>query len=241
MELFGVNITCKISSQIMRKFCISCFVVTLACSLTILIDGFNQAIGQGLFLEEVYSDTKKEMPPVTLQSMGKVKNKANEWKLKVQNANWVIICKKSESLSKVNMQTCRMETTELINSKKINGSNKLPPISIYLEKVKLEKDKKQTTIAIIKTPIDVLLAKGLTLKVDKLKSFRITYRSCHIEQKSFNRIATGNCIAPFIITRKMKNLLKKGQALRIQSHSLSGKIQTSRVSLKGFIRTLDNL
>lgn len=74
------------------------------------------------------------------------------------------------------------------------------------------------------TPLDLLLPKGIEMRVDGGPVMRLAYRSCH---------ATG-CIAPFRMSGTVLKRFRRGYKLDVRLYSLDGKPMDIALSLKGF-------
>lgn len=76
----------------------------------------------------------------------------------------------------------------------------------------------------IETPLDLLLSKGIEMRVDGGPLMRLAFRSCH----------TDGCLAPFSLNSKVERQFRNGQALSIRVFDLNGKPVEVRLSLLGF-------
>lgn len=95
------------------------------------------------------------------------------------------------------------------------------PVQLALSSLKQKGGK---TILVLKTPLDLLLAKGIELRVDKQKSQKLAFRSCH----------QSGCVAPFALTPAMAKRLQRGNRLRVRVHDLSARPVDVEFSLSGF-------
>ncbi|SNZ19215.1 Invasion protein IalB, involved in pathogenesis [Cohaesibacter gelatinilyticus] len=95
------------------------------------------------------------------------------------------------------------------------------PVQLALSSLKQKGSK---TILVLKTPLDLLLAKGIELRVDKQKPQKLAFRSCH----------QSGCVAPFALTSAMAKRLQRGNRLRVRVHDLSARPVDVEFSLSGF-------
>lgn len=83
---------------------------------------------------------------------------------------------------------------------------------------------KSNALFAIETPLDLLLSKGIEMRVDEGPLMRLAFRSCHKD----------GCLAPFSMNAEISSRFRKGQALDIRLFELDGKPVEVRLSLHGF-------
>lgn len=88
--------------------------------------------------------------------------------------------------------------------------------------------KKTPPLAIVRTPLDLHLAKGVELRVGKGLVGKLTYRSCH---------STG-CVVPFSMVGQVSRRFLRGNRARFVFFDLKGKKQQLELSLLGISSAL---
>ena len=81
-------------------------------------------------------------------------------------------------------------------------------------------------VAIVRTPLNLLLSSGVAMKVDQRPVGRLAYRSCDER----------GCIVPFSLQGSVLNSLLKGANVDFDFHDLSENTQTARFSLLGIAK-----
>uniref|UniRef100_A0A2A4Z9Z0 Invasion associated locus B family protein n=1 Tax=OCS116 cluster bacterium TaxID=2030921 RepID=A0A2A4Z9Z0_9PROT len=115
------------------------------------------------------------------------------------------------------------------------------PFSISIEFIKLAKNQRPVALAIITSPMNILLQSGIRLTPDKASAVNLAYRSCHADiNRSQNRLET-LCIAPFQLNAKLEQAFKRGASFSLQAQTLNGKTISQTVSLIGFTKTFTAL
>jgi len=79
------------------------------------------------------------------------------------------------------------------------------------------------------TPLDLLVAKGVELRVDDGPPLRLAYRSCHVQ----------GCLVPFRLDAAMAGRFRRGAGLRLRLFALDGTPVDLDASLLGFTAALD--
>lgn len=127
--------------------------------------------------------------------------------------DWKVECRTSGTNVK---SRCEMNTPVLIETdeKKI-----LSAVSIKL----IFEDPNKPAIAVIQTPLELLLSKGIELEIDGRKLGKLTYRSCH---------ATG-CLAPFSVSGGIRRAMLNGLSAKLTLFNLEGKAKKHQFSLLG--------
>lgn len=74
------------------------------------------------------------------------------------------------------------------------------------------------------TPLDLLVANGIEMRVDGGPAMRLAYRSCH----------QGGCIVPFTLTPDLEGLLQRGSSLDVRLFDIHSRPIDIRLSLIGF-------
>ena len=147
---------------------------------------------------------------------------AGPWSVTETHKSWALECRTKPS-------KCRMK-----HIKKADGKNNKTPFSITIETVKLPKQKRLAKLAIIRTPLNLLLPAGLGWKIDKSKSVKLAIRSCHVEMAANRRNLVTACLAPVQLTAKLIRALRRGTTLKLSAKTLSGKSISQVISLSGF-------
>ena len=83
---------------------------------------------------------------------------------------------------------------------------------------------KSNALFAVETPLDLLLSKGIEMRIDGGPLMRLAFRSCHSD----------GCLAPFSLSSKIARQFQSGQALSIRVFDLNGEPVEVRLSLLGF-------
>jgi invasion protein IalB len=83
-------------------------------------------------------------------------------------------------------------------------------------------------VAIVRTPLNLLLSSGVAMKVDQRPVGKLAYRSCN----------QGGCIVPFSLQGSVLAALMKGANVEFEFSDLSESTQTARFSLLGIAKAL---
>jgi invasion protein IalB len=75
------------------------------------------------------------------------------------------------------------------------------------------------------TPLDLLVAKGVEMRIDGDKALKLAYRSCHAQ----------GCVIPFRITGTLDRSFQRGAELSLRMFELDGSPVDVEMSLIGFI------
>ena len=126
--------------------------------------------------------------------------------------DWQVICDQAQG----GKSTCSMAIT---GTAKANGGR---TVAIRLSQLPVT-DRSDALFA-VETPLDLLLSKGIEMRVDSGPLMRLAFRSCH----------TDGCLAPFSLSSKIERQFRNGQALSIRVFDLNGKPLEARLSLQGF-------
>lgn len=78
-------------------------------------------------------------------------------------------------------------------------------------------------IAVIQTPLELLLSKGINLEIDNRTLGKLSYRSCH----------TTGCLAPFSVSGGIRRAMLNGISAKLTIYDLEGKSQSGSFSLLG--------
>lgn len=89
-------------------------------------------------------------------------------------------------------------------------------------------DRKAPPLAILRTPLDLHLSKGVDMRVGKSLVGKLTYRSCH----------TSGCIVPFSMIGQINRRLIRGTRATFEFHQLRGKQIRLELSLLGISAAL---
>jgi len=126
--------------------------------------------------------------------------------------DWQVIC--DQLLD--NKATCSMA---------ISGAARAPngrTVGIRLSQLPVKT--KSNAVFAVETPLDLLLSKGIEMRVDGGPLMRLAFRSCHND----------GCLAPFSMNSEMARRFRKGQALDVRLFDLNAKPVEVRLSLQGF-------
>ena len=127
--------------------------------------------------------------------------------------DWFLNCRTTKSSAK---SRCELTTPVIIE--RDNAQN---PSEISLKLV--FENKNIDGIAIIQTPLELLLSKGIELEIDRRKLGKLTYRSCH---------KTG-CLAPFSVSGNTRRAMLNGLSAELTVYDLQGRAKQSKFSLLG--------
>lgn len=83
-------------------------------------------------------------------------------------------------------------------------------------------------VAIVRTPLNLLLSSGVAMKVDQRPVGKLAYRSC----------SEKGCIVPFSLQGSVLTSLVKGTNVDFEFSDLSEHTQTARFSLLGIAKAL---
>lgn len=89
----------------------------------------------------------------------------------------------------------------------------------------------QGVVMYFRTPLDLLLAKGVRLQVDNRAPVQLAYRSCHV---------TG-CLVPFKLAGGIGTSFRRGRQLTATFYSLDAKPLPVTLSLRGLTASLKAL
>lgn len=132
--------------------------------------------------------------------------------------DWFVEC---QSLKKTNTSRCEL-TTQI--------TPEPDQASIGLSLKLIFENSNKPGIAIIQTPLELLLSKGIELEIDRRKLGKLTYRSCH---------QTG-CLAPFSISGNTRRSMLNGIAAKLTVFDLQGQAKTGRFSLLGISNAIED-
>lgn len=175
------------------------------------------------------------------------------WKSVFQDQFWQVECRndpqedsppQEEWAVKAN-QKCRMTNNVRASDVEIRKD----PFAISMERVRLQGESRTATVAIIRTPMNLLLPGGLTLQVDGGRTQRLAIRSCHVDLRTDNQPPgfggdhvgqkiEAVCLAPFRLTDALRRALQRGNQLKLGATSLSGDKIAQTISLIGFTKAL---
>lgn len=175
------------------------------------------------------------------------------WKSVFQDQFWQVECSNDpqedsppqEEWAVKATQKCRMTN----NVQTSDADIRKDPFAISMERVRLQGDSRTATVAIIRTPMNLLLPGGLTLQVDGGRIQRLAIRSCHVDLQTDNQPRDNGgdhfgqkieavCLAPFRLTDALRRALQRGNQLKLGATSLSGDKIAQTISLIGFTTAL---
>ncbi len=81
-------------------------------------------------------------------------------------------------------------------------------------------------VAIVRTPLNLLLSSGVAMKVDQRPIGKLAYRSCNER----------GCIVPFSLADSVRTNFMKGANVDFDFYELSGNMQTAKFSLLGIAK-----
>ena len=128
-----------------------------------------------------------------------------------QIEDWQVTCNRVDD-----SQTCGMTAT---------GAAQTPDgrtIRVGLSQLRITREGK--ALFAVETPLDLLLSKGIEMRVDGGPLMRLAYRSCHAD----------GCLAPFSMNSGLALQFRKGNQLELRIFDLQGKPVDVRFSLLGF-------
>jgi invasion protein IalB len=128
-----------------------------------------------------------------------------------QSKEWFVKC---DYQAKPDIRRCELEALMV-------PSEEGPGLSFGLTIVMGGKD--TPPVAIVRTPLNLLLSSGVAMKVDQRSIGKLAFRSCDER----------GCIVPFSLKGPVLNSLLKGAAVQFDFYDLSEKTQTARFSLLG--------
>lgn len=133
--------------------------------------------------------------------------------------DWFVECQTSK---KTDASRCELTT-------QISSEPDQPSIGLSLKLI--FENSKKPGIAIIQTPLELLLSKGIELEIDRRKLGKLTYRSCH---------ETG-CLAPFSVSGSTRRAMLNGITAKLTIFDLQGNSKTGRFSLLGISNALQEV
>jgi len=126
--------------------------------------------------------------------------------------DWQVICDEAPD----SKSSCSMA----ISGKTTDADGRLVGIRLSQLPVKTRSD----ALFAIETPLDLLLSKGIEMRVDGGPVMRLAFRSCHSD----------GCLAPFSMISTIARRFRKGDALDIRVFDLNARPIEVRLSLQGF-------
>ena len=75
------------------------------------------------------------------------------------------------------------------------------------------------------TPLDLLVARGVEMRIDGGGAQKLAYRSCHVQ----------GCVIPFRLSGGLENRFRRGSKLALRLFDIDGKPLDIEMSLIGFI------
>lgn len=125
--------------------------------------------------------------------------------------DWQVTCSETST-----DRRCEMETQGFSEE---DGSK--PRISISLSSLETNSGAR---LFVLKTPLDLLLAKGIEMQIDHGKVMRLAYRSCRQD----------GCLAPFSLDASLLRKFRRGKSLKLHIFNLRGEPLAVTLSLAGF-------
>lgn len=219
--------------------------------MAICVVSQESALAQGFLIEQTVSEPKQIAPAITLTPVQNESEQApstpstpsavgpdSVWRQTATHKDWSILCRVIKEEYSEQGKICKLQPV-------VNALSKDKPSSqlfvLTIERVNVTKQKRRVPlapVAIIKTPMDILLALGLSLKVDKARPLRLAIRSCHVDEPNVTQAATGACLAPFQLNHQIENSLMRGNQLTITGKNLAGQTVQTQISLSGFTKIM---
>ena len=128
--------------------------------------------------------------------------------------DWQVACD-----ARGGQRSCRVST-------EVRGDTDAGPLSVGLSVDVAGQDAPVFTVL---TPLDLLVAKGVELRVDNGAPLRLAYRSCHAQ----------GCLVPFLLDGGMADRFRRGVTLRLSLFALDGTPLELEGSLLGFTAAMD--
>lgn len=135
--------------------------------------------------------------------------------------DWFLNCRTTKSSAK---SRCEL-TTPIV----IERDNAHIPSEISIKLV--FENKNNDGIAIIQTPLELLLSKGINLEIDQNKLGKLTYRSCH----------AAGCLAPFSVSGRIKRAMLNGLSAELKVYDLQGQAKQTKFSLLGISSAIQHV
>ncbi len=126
--------------------------------------------------------------------------------------DWQVTCEKAENED----PACEMAAVASTNLQ--NGQ------TIGLRLTQLRATHGGKALFAVETPLDLLLSKGIEIRIDNGPLMRLAFRSCHRD----------GCLAPFEMNRKLAQKFRKGSEINMRVFDLKGDPMDVRLSLHGF-------
>lgn len=95
------------------------------------------------------------------------------------------------------------------------------PIAMFLSSVRQDDG---SLVLVLETPLDLLVSKGIELRVDGGQPLLLSYRSCHMS----------GCVAPFRLDDRIRRSFTKGTRLIARVYDLQARPIDVEFSLMGF-------
>lgn len=133
-----------------------------------------------------------------------------------QSKDWFVKC---DYVELKDFRRCEISTIQVRNDKQARRR--------FHFKIVLDGEKNKP-LAIIQTPLEFLLSKGVDFKIDNSAIGKLTYRSCH---------QTG-CVVPFSMAGSVDTRIRNGLKTHFTFYTLDGDKQTAEFSLLGITNAL---
>ena len=114
------------------------------------------------------------------------------------------------------VQTCRISTTAT------GGTKRGDPIIVQLASDVLDAER---GLFFFLTPLDLLLAEGVEMRIDDGNALKLAYRSCHQQ----------GCMVPFRLSAALENSFRSGTTLHLRLYEIDGSTVEVDLSLIGFV------
>lgn len=127
--------------------------------------------------------------------------------------DWFLECRTAKTTKK---SRCEL-ITPVLNGPKVDQNPSDISLKLIIE------DSSNSGIAVIQTPLELLLSKGIKLEIDNKMLGKLTYRSCHVS----------GCLAPFSVSGGIKRAMLNGISAKLTIFDLEGKARSGSFSLLG--------
>lgn len=150
----------------------------------------------------------------------------SSWRQTARHNAWVVFCNDAA-------KSCRMiyaaETAR-------QAAAKASPFALSIEMARQGAKARPIPVLVIRTPINLVLPQGLSVRADKRAPFRLAIRNCEVEHAQ-GRLLGAGCIAPAPLKGPLLRAFKAGNMARITARAITGETLAQTFDLKGFTKT----
>ena len=126
--------------------------------------------------------------------------------------DWQVTCDQTAG----DQQTCSMAVSATVQAPDGNA------VTVRVSRLPVRN--RRDPLFAVETPLDLLLSKGIEMRVDGGPVMRLAFRSCHRD----------GCLAPFSLSNKIARQFRGGHSLGIRLFDLEGRAVDVPLSLLGF-------